>query len=134
MSVTDQTDETDEMAALGHNSLADLFVDAEAMRDEYHRRGCVYAESNYKYDLLNDTLPCILAEIALEMKEAHGVKSLAQAEMMAKRSPQYKNQIHARALARRAMIEDKYAADAQKMYTEFVRSNMTTHRELAKIR
>ena len=134
MSPLEEPPEVDEMAALGHNSLADLYVDAEAMRDEYERRGGVYAEANFGYDLLNDTLPSLLADITLSLKEARGIKSLAQAEMMAKRSSQYKNQIYARAAARKAMIVAKFGADAHKMYTEFVRSNMTTHREMAKIR
>jgi hypothetical protein len=130
----DEIDEIDEMADLGHNSLADLYVDAEAMRDEYERRGFAFAETSYRYDLLNDSLPSLLAHIALKMKRGPGVKSLAQAEMMARDSEEYRRQIEARALAKREMIRAKFRADAQKMCAEFIRSNVTTHRELAKIR
>jgi hypothetical protein len=134
MPSTDEIDEADDMAALGHNSMADLFVDAEALRDEYETRGSDFAEAGYQYDLLNDTLPSLLASIALEMKSLPGVKSLAAAEMMAKNSQRYRSQIDARALAKKEMIKAKYRADAQKIYLEFIRTNITTHRAMAQIR
>ena len=134
MSVTAESDETDEMADLGHNSLADLYVDAEAMRDEYERRGSAFAEANYQHDILNDSLPSLLAHLTLKIKRLPSVKSLAQAEMMARDSEDYRNQIEARAQAKREMIRAKFRADAQKMYAEFIRTNVTTHRVLSQIR
>src|SRR3954468_20004197 len=118
-------------SSLGHNRLDDLFVDAEDMRDEYERRGFAHADAGFRYDILNDTLPSLLAHLTLKVRRSVPGKSIAEAEMMAKDSEEYLKQVNARAIAKADALKAKYAADAQKMYSEFVRSNVTTHREMA---
>lgn len=90
--------------ALGIGSKGPAFaIDPAQIDAEMERRGIAAADAEYEYDILNLTLPILLAELTVEYRDVHKVKSLTECETRAKTTQKYKDQVAALAAAKRAM-------------------------------
>lgn len=90
--------------ALGLGNRGPAFaIDPAEIDAEMERRGIAAADAEYEYDILNLTLPILLAELTVEYRDVHKVKSLTECETRAKTTQKYKDQVAALAAAKRAM-------------------------------
>jgi hypothetical protein len=95
------------------------------------KAGNEMAEANYQYKLLDDATKSILANLTVQTRTMHGIKSQAEAQSVALTASVYRDHLIACAEASRESERAKIMYYSTRSYADHCRTEAATERALA---